>query len=66
MIYSLCIASSNHSMEEEQEVKDLISAVAQSGGTDVDSHFNRYKSIVSTRFTVYLFVELAPRLCAVS
>jgi hypothetical protein len=53
-------------MEEEQEVKDLISAVAQSGGTDVDSHFNRYKSIVSTRFTVYLFVELAPRLCAVS
>lgn len=33
-------------MEEAQEIQQLISAVVQSGGRDVDKHFNRYKSIV--------------------
>lgn len=34
-------------MEEAAEVEQLISAVVQSGGRDVDQHFQRYKSILT-------------------
>jgi hypothetical protein len=47
-------------MDEEQEVKELINAVAQSGGTDVDSHFNRYKAIVSTSHTQLCLASTSP------
>jgi len=34
-------------MEEAHEIQQLISAVVQSQGRDVDLHYNRYKNIVS-------------------